>query len=259
MENKLISFTIKAEKGFFKKPDINEGIYLTYNMIHKPALLGILGAIIGLNGFEKHGKMPEYYEKLKDIKLGIKPIGDEKGVFQKTIISYTNTTGLATEEKSGILTITEQTLIKPSYKVYILINMNDNLQQVLYHNIKEQKAEFLPYMGKNDYPLWWSKNDVYEHQFEHLNEHIEVKIDTIFEKKEPIKNLIVKSLGRKALLEQRNLFYRFEKLPISYDQSLLQYKLTDFAYTNATLKIENLKDINGFYYLKDTNKIVYLF
>ena len=85
---KLISFIIKADKGFLKKPDINDGIYLTYNMLHKPAILGILGAIIGLEGYKQNGVLPEYYLKLKDIPIGIKPMGDEKGNFQKTLISY---------------------------------------------------------------------------------------------------------------------------------------------------------------------------
>ena len=42
---RLISFDIQADFGFFKKPDYNDGVLLTYNMLHKPALLGILGAI----------------------------------------------------------------------------------------------------------------------------------------------------------------------------------------------------------------------
>lgn len=45
---RLISFDIQADFGFFKKPDYNDGVLLTYNMLHKPALLGILGAIIGV-------------------------------------------------------------------------------------------------------------------------------------------------------------------------------------------------------------------
>ena len=45
---KLISIELKSDFGFFKKPDINDSIYLTYNMIHKPALLGLFGAIYGL-------------------------------------------------------------------------------------------------------------------------------------------------------------------------------------------------------------------
>ncbi len=111
--NKIISFIIRSEKGFFKKPDINEDIYLTFNMIHKPSLLGIFGAIIGLKGFQKNEEMPEYYQKLKNLQIGIKPINDEKGNFLKSIITYTNTTGFASEEESGNLIISEQTIINP--------------------------------------------------------------------------------------------------------------------------------------------------
>lgn len=64
---KLVSFDLKADFGFFKKPDVNE-VYLTYNMIHKPALLGILGAIVGLQGFQKNAVLPLYYQKLKHLK-----------------------------------------------------------------------------------------------------------------------------------------------------------------------------------------------
>ena len=74
MGKKIISFDLNAEFGFFKKPDINDGIYLTYNMLHKPALLGIIGAIIGLKGYERNGVLPEYYNKLKHIKVGIQPL-----------------------------------------------------------------------------------------------------------------------------------------------------------------------------------------
>ena len=35
---RLISFDIQADFGFFKKPDYNDGVLLTYNMLHKPAL-----------------------------------------------------------------------------------------------------------------------------------------------------------------------------------------------------------------------------
>ena len=61
---RLISFDIQADFGFFKKPDYNDGVLLTYNMLHKPALLGILGAIIGLRGYRKKGEWPEYYQRL---------------------------------------------------------------------------------------------------------------------------------------------------------------------------------------------------
>ncbi|MDD3772535.1 MAG: CRISPR-associated protein Cas5, partial [Weeksellaceae bacterium] len=52
---KLISIDLKADFGFFRKPDTNNTINLSYNIIHKPAILGILGAIIGLEGYTEKG------------------------------------------------------------------------------------------------------------------------------------------------------------------------------------------------------------
>ncbi len=51
-----------------KNPITNEPVYLTFNMLHKPALLGILGAIAGMKGFVKNGELPEYYEKTEGCK-----------------------------------------------------------------------------------------------------------------------------------------------------------------------------------------------
>ncbi len=77
---KAISFEISGKTAIFKKPDVNSYAYFTYNNIHKPALLGILGAIIGLDGYTKlydenrkakeeklgyNDGFPDYYEKLK--------------------------------------------------------------------------------------------------------------------------------------------------------------------------------------------------
>ena len=96
---RLISFDIQADFGFFKKPDYNDGVLLTYNMLHKPALLGILGAIIGLRGYRKKGEWPEYYQRLAALPVGIEPLEGrhEKGNFQKTIVKYTNTVGYANQ------------------------------------------------------------------------------------------------------------------------------------------------------------------
>ncbi|MFT5747850.1 MAG: CRISPR-associated protein Cas5h, partial [Saprospiraceae bacterium] len=146
----LISFDIKADFGFLKKPDTNEPMYLTFNMIHKPFVLGLLGAILGERGFQKNGVFPDYYLKLKDIPIGIMPLDDEKGNFQKTVIKYNNGVGYASHETGGNLIITEQTLVKPSYRIYLL---TDN--QELIQRIQNNEAEFLPYLGKNDFSLWW--------------------------------------------------------------------------------------------------------
>jgi CRISPR-associated protein Cas5h len=80
---KLVSINIKSDFGFLKKPDTNDPIYLTFNMLHKPSLLGILGAIIGEKGFQKHGEMPEYYRKLKGLKVSIAPLEKTEKLIMK--------------------------------------------------------------------------------------------------------------------------------------------------------------------------------
>ena len=47
----ILKFTIKGSNAFFKKPDVNTYLYLTYGNIHKIALIGILGAILGYCGY----------------------------------------------------------------------------------------------------------------------------------------------------------------------------------------------------------------
>jgi len=256
---KLISFTIKAEKGFLKKPDINDGIYLTYNMLHKPAILGILGAIIGLEGYQKNGELPDYYTKLKNIPIGVKPINDEKGNFQKTKITYNNTTGLASNEAGGNLIITEQTLIKPSYKIYLLLDLEKENENKLYNNIKEQKAEYLPYLGKNDYSLWWDKEDVEEYEWKFLVKNSNFRISTVFKKDEAIVNYLARAISRGAIAGRKNDFNYFERLPIGFNKKLFQYDYSDFAYSNALLEEEIKVDSANLYNLKNKNEVVYLY
>ncbi len=249
---KLISFTIYAEKGFLKKPDINEGIYLTYNMLHKPAILGILGAIAGLEGYKKNEELPEYYKIFNKILIGVKPENDDKGNFQKTIIKYNNTTGLASNEPGGNLIITEQTLITPTYTIFMLLDFELDKQKKLYENIKNQNAVFLPYLGKNDYSLWWKKEEVKEYDFEKITSTEKAfKLTTIFNKQNMILKNVVDDkfsndydfLDTSILLTEDNFIY-FERLPVGFDEKLYQYEIAEFAYTNFNLKASsNLKSI----------------
>src|SRR5690606_20139052 len=141
--HRLLSIELFADFGMLKKPDTNEPVYLTFNMLHKPALLGILGAILGLKGFRKQKELPGYYEVLKDIKVGIKPLYHENGNFSKTIIKYNNGTGLASEEQGGNLMVAEQTLIKPSFQCFLLLSSADEKQSILKDKILSYCSEFI--------------------------------------------------------------------------------------------------------------------
>ncbi|MGL4991680.1 MAG: CRISPR-associated protein Cas5, partial [Sarcina sp.] len=49
----VLKFRLFGETAFFKKPDVNSNVYFTYGSIHKVALLGMFGAIIGYSGYNK--------------------------------------------------------------------------------------------------------------------------------------------------------------------------------------------------------------
>lgn len=240
---KLISFDLLANFGFLKKPDYNDGLLLSYNMLHKPALLGILGAIVGLKGYERKGDLPEYYQKLKDLIVGIEPLGHEKGNFQKTSVKYTNTVGYANLD--GNLLIEETMLVKPAYRCYIVLNMTNETQHKLFDYITNGKAEYLPYLGKNEYQAWIGE-DISEYEFEVHYPRNEFTIKSLFVKKGTIQQKIVSpsySFTSNSMTNQGSFLF-FERLPIGFDERLMQYQFNDFAYTDWTLKpdskIENL-------------------
>ena len=171
---KAISFELSGKTAFFKKPDVNVYSYFTYNNIHKPVLLGLLGAILGLGGhnqlFEKNKKIkeynknsekndkqkhedgfPEYYEKLKDLKISIVPM-TKSGYFSKKIQVFNNSVGYA--NKDGNLIVREQWLENPRWQILLL---DDNsIEKELFEKLEDyllnSKTEYIPYLGKNDHP-----------------------------------------------------------------------------------------------------------
>jgi CRISPR-associated protein Cas5h len=247
--------------GFLKKPDINEKIYLTYNMLHKPALLGILGAISGIKGYEKNGVLPEYYQKLKHLKIGIEPLDSDKGNYTKTTISYNNTTGFASNETGGNLIVTEQVLLKPSFRCYLLLDTNNGLENMLYDRITKQQAEYLPYFGKNDFSVWWEQSHVKEYSYSEESSDSLCCVRTIFCKGDTtVKAERGDWMDDFDLLPTEptsSLFFYFEKLPISFDEKLMQYQLADFAYTSAKFKANS--SLKNLYYLTKENVYVQLF
>ncbi len=242
---KLISINIFADFGMLKKPDTNEPVYLTFNMLHKPALLGILGAIIGESGFKEKGVLPDYYLKLQDTKMGIQPLRHENGNYQKTIITYNNTTGMASKEQGGNLMVTEQTLIAPAYRCYFLFDMENEIHQKADEYLSKYYAEYLPYLGKNEFSVWWENYTVYE--FEQFVPENSFKISSIYIKDQSLKE----TKDETELLNYDPIwddtlegltFSYFERLPVGYydiGNKNYQYEYRNFAFTDWALKLEN--------------------
>lgn len=252
---KIISFDIESEIGFFKKPDINSGIYLTYNMLHKPALLGILGAIVGLKGYE-NDHLPEYYIKLKHLKVGIQPLHSHNGDYSKEIISYSNTTGMGMEGSN--LLVKEQVLLNPSYRCYILLDMNDKLSLSLYERIMSYQAVFIPYMGKNEFGAWWTNAHEYKDPIEFGFER-NFKISSLFRKDDAVKGYVMRCISMFNQRPKEPAFIYFERLPIGFDEELFQYNYTDFAFSNLDFSPNLPRTADCKYYDLKNESIIQLF
>ncbi len=226
----IISVDFRASFGFLKKYDINEDIYLTYNCLHKPALLGIFGAILGYDGyyqaFINKQAEPEYFEKLKSIKVGIEPINSSKGNFQKSIITYNNSVGYASKETGGNLIIKEQTLISPSYRVFLLLE--DEITLNIFDFLKNKEAIYIPYLGKNDFQLYWDEPK--EYKASKFEPNSSFSISSIFRKSDIIKNKIQDNFSFNF---EKETFFYFERLPIGFSEITKNYELDEFVFSNA--------------------------
>ncbi len=239
---KAIKFKLFGKTAFFKKPEVNEYAYFTYNNIHKIALLGILGAIIGLDGYnqQREKTYPEFYEKLKDLKISIVPDKKLKGIYPKKIQTFNNSVGYASNEEGGNLIVREQWLENPSWTIYIY---NDGtVEPNLYNKLKEYllqgKTVYIPYLGKNDHPASITQVEEIELGKEKLD-----YIDSIF-----TENIEIDSFD-----SVDELAYLIKEIqPIKLQEEYNFYEYEPFIYTNYYLKNE----IEGY---TDRNTNLYFF
>ena len=205
---KAISFKLSGRFAHFKKPDVNSHTYFTYSHIHKVALLGILGAILGLRGYgNSDGDLPEFYEKLKDFKVAIIP---QKPYFTKKIITFNNSVGYASKEEGGNLIIREQWLENPAWEILVLENESDEFIELERRLLKKEFA-YVPYLGKNDH-------------FANISDAKEVSLQKA--KKETVCISLAKKddiILKKAPRFGSNFFYE-EYLPMRLKEKFLIYE-----------------------------------
>lgn len=114
-----IKFTLKGDMAFFKDPYKND-VELTYPQIHRPVLLGMVGAIMGFRGRESD---MQYYTELHSLGVAIVPA---RLKFETHLESTVNTTGFA--NKGGFAQMIRRTmLVDPSWDIYLKQNdVSDN-------------------------------------------------------------------------------------------------------------------------------------
>lgn len=221
-----LKFTLSGETAFFKKPDVNTFYYFTFGSIHKVALLGIFGAILGYQGYNSITKkqiLPEFYEKLKDSKVAILP-RNNKGYIPKKIQLFNNSTGYASKEQGGNLIVKEQWLEGPIWQIVVLLDNEEanKLADALCHH----RTTYIPYLGKNEHPADISDVEIIE----------VTKIDLV---NQPISSLVRVEDFKEACDEDDeddddgiDVFKYQEKLPVALHPSTSLYEYATFMYTN---------------------------
>lgn len=246
----VIHFELKGKTAFFKKPDVNVDTYFTYNNIHKIALLGLLGAIIGLEGYALQKKSnkkitgedyPEFYKKLHRLKIAMVP-HTEKGYFNKKIQTFNNSVGYATKEEGGNLIVREQWLENPAWGIFILDDhlIESEIFKKLKNNLLNKKCEYIPYLGKNDHFAQITSPEIIE--VEKINK-ID-RINSLF----PLK--LVKFDDDNCF--DGNPFFIFKEIsPARLNKELNFYEYEELAFTN--LKIKQINDTDNIYKYGDLN------
>ena len=232
-ELKVLRFQLAGRTAFFKKPEVNTYGYFTYGMVHKVALLGMFGAILGYGGYTKQYRdktdYPEFYEKLSGLKIAILP--SENGCFAKKMQNFNNSVGYASFEQGGNLIVREQWLENPRWIIYVLIDCQE--AKALSEAMLQNKCVYIPYLGSNDHPADITGVEILEGK-----ETVDYdKIDTLF-----YRNKVSYQAKKGSVFFNMNVkIHKYEEyLPVALDESFNQYILEPLVYTNA--KIERYED-----------------
>lgn len=233
---KALEFNLSGKTAFFKKPDVNTYIYFTYGNIHKLVLMGIVGSCLGLKGYNQQDKKddyPEFYQKLKDLKVAIVP-KNKGGYINKKVQVFNNSVGYASKEEGGNLIVKEQWLESPTWDIYILLDESDVCKDIEERFLK-RKFVYIPYLGKNDHIANITNIEVIENidkkEIQDFN-----KIDSMFIKEEFefVKDNGFDDFSFDDIKEEVEFKYQ-EKLPYELELTTNQYILKTFIYTNMNV------------------------
>ncbi len=220
---KILRFTLSGRQAFFKRPDVNTFFYFTYGHIHKVALLGMFGALLGYSGYaamNERDMYPEFYERLQNIKAAIVPLAD-KGSFLKKVICFNNSVGYASKEQGGNLVVKQQWLENPAWNIYVRIE--DEESKKIADALLNHKCVYMPYLGSNDHPADITNVRMLDGEKITDAKHIDSFCP---------KELIQVELDD---FDQDNPYKYEEKLPFGLDKEMNQYILKKFILSNMEI------------------------
>ncbi|MCC3866132.1 type I-B CRISPR-associated protein Cas5b [Terrisporobacter petrolearius] len=241
---KALKFKLSGKTAFFKKPEVNSYYYFTYGNIHKVALLGMFGAILGYSGYNQHRYMldnikgykesyPEFYTKLKGLKISVEPL-NEKAYISKKVQFFNNSIGDYNKDKDKNLCnliVKEQWLENPQWNIYVILD-NEEADKLCDY-ITNYKTIYQPYLGKNDHYANISEIEV--HDIENISYKNINKVHSLCPKK-----YIEFDMEDD---EEEDLFKYSERLPVALNENTNMYELKSFVFSNMRIDSITASDL----------------
>lgn len=240
IEMECLKFNLSSPFGFFRKHE-TRGIEFdsTFSHVHKVALKGLIGSVIGLEGYAIHNlrkrfgltdtDFPEFYTALKDLRLSIVPI-TPNGDFLKHYETFTESQGFF-GDKGHTLIVREQQLYRPHWEIYIdLSSVSPIIAEKIKYYFLNQLSVFIPYIGKNEHAATISEVSLFECTPVVAKE---VKIESLF-RAEDCANIDFNDTDD---LDEEPTFFLQEKMPVSLNESTGRYVLETLYFTDIPVSI----------------------
>lgn len=155
-----VSFQLSGHFGFFQWAKTRGDFRMTNLFISRTEVLGIIGAIIGLEGYgprmfkERMGVAGDapFYDVLGDLAVAVIPLVEPQ-MFEDHLIHRS----MKHINAKGGLQVRMTGLVQPAYKVVLHQGgVSDDVFEKISCYLKNGWAEFIPYFGKNQFPVSYS-------------------------------------------------------------------------------------------------------
>jgi CRISPR-associated protein Cas5h len=232
----VIKLKICSNFGCFSKGVSTVGGNLTYLLPPKTSLIGMIGAILGVD-FDDYieinkNKRKYYLESFYDIKLNVQPLFElnTKRVTFNQIFNETKN-------------IHQDVLIKPTYIIYISFPETlENEEKIFIERLKNNQTIYNIYMGKNEFPISYELLDIFPYNSKIVDNN---NIEEFFSNKPKIYGFLNRNLVKNTNLRIykpfdsniKLLFSKeggFEKLESYFEYNVKDYPIKRENFTNFT-------------------------
>ena len=215
----------------------------------------VLGIITDF--LSKLGVHPEYYDALKDWRVGISPLNLDDFPYQRILSEYNTRNSYYGGKKYENIIIREHLLYCPSYKIYLYVEEGNDLFYELMTRLKERNYVFTPFLGKNEFPL--SLCELKDYDYTEVEKDLAERsvVETIYfvSDESPDEPSVQPSFFQGS--EQS--FTIVETYPAAYTDHLHQQHYTAKYSNTSASSIDFHKGLCLEYKEEDSSKLIYVF